>query len=233
MSPSTGPSWHGSGVSAISPVQLLGMVIDGLVSNRGPNDRRTCPCVAPTSQTPAHTRTLASNINVGDHHIQRSDARPDTSLRMAATSRVDNIDSGSTSPTRPPGRVNRIANARNSAAVSAYGPPPNLDRPPRDVADDSWLRKGGLPTTASNCRSPQSVDSESPSVHDVFGSTSIPVTVASSANGSRNRPSPQAGSKIVRGANPRRTSLTTASTSAGGVYHAPRSFRCDTGIVRA
>src|SRR4051794_16463834 len=218
MSPRTGPSWDGSALSAISPAHLLGMVIDGLRSNRGPNDRRTRPCVAPISQTPAHTRTLASNINVGDHHIQRSDARRDTSLRMAATSRVDNMDSGSTSPTRPPGRVNRIASARNSAAVSAYGPPPNLDRPPRDVDDDNWLRNGGLPTTASNCRSPQSVDRESPCVQDVLGSTSIPVTVASAANGSRNRPSPQAGSKTVRGVNPRRTSLTTASTSAGGVY---------------
>src|SRR3954467_4629301 len=178
MSPRTGPMSHGSAVSAIRPVQLRGMVIDGLVSNRGPNDRRTFPCVAPTSQTPAHTRTLASNINVGDHHIQRSDARRDTSSRMAATSRVDNIDSGSTSATRPRGRVNRIANARNSAAVSAYGPPPNLDRPRREVDDDNWFRKGGLPTTASNCSWPQSIDSESPRVHDVFGSTSTPVTPA-------------------------------------------------------
>src|SRR3954463_616979 len=129
MSPRTGPVQDGSGVSAMSPVHFVGMLIDGHDSKFGPNDRRTSPCVPPTSQTPAHTRTLASNINVGDHHIQRSDARRDTSLRMAATSRVDNIDSGSTNPTRPPGRANRIAKARNSAAASAYGPPPKLDRP--------------------------------------------------------------------------------------------------------
>jgi hypothetical protein len=159
--------------------------------------RRTCRCVAPTSHTPAHTRTLASNINVGDHHIQRSAARRDTSYRIAATSRVDNIDSGSTNPTRPPSRVRRIANARNSAAVSAYGPPPNLERPRLEVDDDSWLRNGGLPTTASNCRSPQSIDRESPCVHDVVGSMSIPVTVAVAANGCRNRPSPHAGSNTV------------------------------------
>jgi len=62
---------------------------------------------------------------------------------------------------------------------------------------------------------------------------SIPVTVAVPVNGARNRPSPHAGSRTVRGVNPRRISVTTASTSCGGVYQAPSSFRWDTGIARA
>ena len=43
-----------------------------------------------------------------------------------------------------------VLNAENSAALSAYGPPPNFDRPRLDVEVLSWFRNGGLPTTASN-----------------------------------------------------------------------------------
>ena len=179
MSPSTGPSCGASTVSAINPAHFAGIAMARPALRtwaRTPD--APAPCTPPTSHTPAQTRTLASNISVGDHHIHRSAARRETSSRIAATSRVDSIDSGSTSPTRPPGRARRTASDRNSAALSAYGPPPNFDRPPRDVDVANWLRNGGLPTTASNCCSPQSIDSESPCVHDVAGSMSIPVTVA-------------------------------------------------------
>jgi len=117
--------------------QVVGIGIDGSVAKSGPNERRTTPAAAPTSHTPAHTRTCASNICVFDHHIQRSAAASSTAARMAAASRVASSDCGSTSPTLPPGRASPMASARNSAAASAYGPPPNLLRPPREVSVDS------------------------------------------------------------------------------------------------
>ena len=99
--------------------QARGIGIGGNSVKSGPKARRTSPCTAPISHTPAHTRTLASNICVFDHHIQRSAAAPSTVARIAAASRVASNDCGSTKPTRPPGRARRIASARNSAAASA------------------------------------------------------------------------------------------------------------------
>src|SRR4029079_10380271 len=73
---STALSWRGAAVSAINPVHLPGIATDGRGSNCGPNDRRTCRCVAPTSHTPAHKRPLASQLHRGRQHIPRSDAPP-------------------------------------------------------------------------------------------------------------------------------------------------------------
>ena len=59
------------------------------------------------------------------------------------------------------GSASRIASERNSAAASAYGPPPCRLAPPRVVDADICERNGGLPTTTSKWRPPQSNTSAS------------------------------------------------------------------------
>ena len=79
------------------------------------------------------------------------------SARTGPASRDARIDCGSTRPTRPSsGSASRMARARNSAAASAYGPPPCRLAPPRVVDADICERNGGFPTTTSNRRRPQS-----------------------------------------------------------------------------
>ena len=70
----------------------VGIGTAAISSNDGPWARRTGPWVPPTSHTPAHTRTAASNINVGDHHIHRSAAASSTASRICAASRADSND---------------------------------------------------------------------------------------------------------------------------------------------
>ena len=156
MSPNAGPDPASTAAPSVSsadhePPTGAGTLAVG--SNVGPTDRVTRRAGAPRSNTSAQVRTAASNIAVGDHHACRSAACSATAARMGPASRVLRIDWGSTNATRPPsGRASETASARNSAAASAYGPPPNRERPPRVVAAAIWFRNGGLPMTRSNVR---------------------------------------------------------------------------------
>ena len=235
MSPSTGPWCVASLVSAIRPAHCA-RHCDG--SYAGRTWARTTAALRPASRrppTPPPTRgTLASNIWVGDHHIHRSAARCETSSRIAATSRVDRIESGSTNPTRPPGRASRTASAKNSAALSAYGPPPNSRSATTrcrggQLVEERWVADHSIePLVAPILRQRVAVRPRRRRIDVDSGAIRQLLRTAS-----RKRPSPHAGSSTVDGVKSRNISDTTASTNSGGVYQAPSSFRCDTGIARA
>ena len=124
----------------------------------GPNAAAHRPLAhrRPPTRRPTRARWRRTSA-CGDHHIQRSAAASSTAariggrvarrqqrLRQHQTRRARRAGSGASRArgTRPPRR--RTDHHRSA------------DRPPRDVERDSWLRNGGLPTTTSNCWSPQS-----------------------------------------------------------------------------
>ena len=221
-SPVAGPALGASTESAINRP-----------TSAGDRARRSCCERRPVRRGARHAvrrrpRTRCPDAHVRVEHRRRRPPHPAqapparvTASRIAATSRVVRIDCGSTRPTRPPsGAARRIASARNSAAASAYGPPPNRDRPPRDVAGASWLRNGGLPITTSKRRAPQSIAARR--LHDLGIGSVRPRTspgrcrrrsTASPGRArtpARKRPSPHAGSSTVDGSHPpARTRATT------------------------
>ena len=214
----------------------------------GPWKRRTPfgAGLSPATNPRMQVRTFASNIDSSAHQQRSIRASRSTASRIGATSRVASTDIGSTRPIRPPGlRTSRGASARNSAATSAYGPPPRRELPPRAVPVESCERYGGLPITTSKAceysgapstsrasprstrhpsrRSVSAAVVSSSSTPTRNGAGSIPYrSVIAQPAASSNRPSPHAGSMTNGGVaevshHGRSTSRTSRSTSAGGV----------------
>ena len=169
----------------------------------------------------AHTSTWASNIWCGDHHDQFIDAEAVASARTGPASRDARIDCGSTRPTRPsPGSASRIARARNSAAASAYGPPPCRLAPPRVVEADICERNGGLPRTTSNRRRPQSNARASARINSAPGTSADAI-----ARGSSRHPSASPADRGRRGGGRRPPETVRRRTPGRAPARAGRSRR--------
>ena len=135
------------GASAGTPGRPSASVTTSVHAHRS----RAARAVADVSTTSAHTSTWASNTWL------RRPPRPARSppggrarRAPAAASRDGEDRLRQHEPdAAAAGRASRTARARNSAAASAYGPPPCRLAPPRVVEAASCERYGGLPTTTS------------------------------------------------------------------------------------
>ena len=187
-------------------------------SNVGPKARRT---VAWRATDLPHA---GPHTHVGVEHQRRRPPHPaqrgtsSTPRReSAATSRVDSSDCGSTSPTRPPRAGQPDRQGEELGSASAYGPPPNRERPPRDggrgqLVEERWVADDRRRTVRRPSRAPSASPCTSRASR---GSMSTPVTVAVGGErrrGTGRRRTP--GRARCRAVKSRSTSATTASTKS-------------------
>ena len=228
-------------------------------ANDGPKLRATVSSATPpTSHTPAHVATAASNTGASDHQHHRSAARSSTPARIAAASRAASSGCGSTRPTRPTGAddadgqreelgggvgVRAAAPRRRTAARRRDG---QLVEERRVADDDVERRRPPSPRPArrrSGCRAPrQAADATAPGRCPRRRAAPARPSRASATptprRGTARRRTPGRAPAPVGRRTPRRpppdpSAPTTASTNAGGVYQAPRRLRCDAGTGRA